>query len=223
MSKSSGHGNKRSAGAANGTAAERKARLEEMKAQQKRAQRRRTILVSAVAGGLCLALIVGAGVVIFRENQRNNELAALASQPIEGVQTFDGLTAYHVTTPVAYPQSPAVGGDHDAVWLNCGIYTEPVPEMNAVHSLEHGAVWITHSEDLPADQLATLTALAERNNYVILSPYPGQETPVAASAWGAQLTLDDADDERLPVFLRAYQQGPQTPEPGAACWGGVGA
>jgi hypothetical protein len=115
-----------------------------------------------------------------------------------------------------------VGGDHDAAWLNCGVYTEPVPEENAVHSLEHGAVWITYEADLPADQVEALTDLVEGESYALLSPRDDMPAPVVASAWGLQLRVDDADDPRLAAFLVKYLQGEQTPEPGAACFGGVG-
>jgi hypothetical protein len=56
---------------------------------------------------------------------------------------------------------------------------------------------------------------------MVLSPYPGLPAPVVASAWGKQLKLTGADDPRLAAFIREYRQGPQTPEPGAACTGGL--
>lgn len=127
----------------------------------------------------------------------------------------------HVTTPVAYEQSPAVGGDHSPVWTNCGIYTKPIEQMRAVLSMEHGAVWITYRPDLPAAQLQKLTKLAEASGYVLLSRYPGQATRVTATVWGVQLALDTADDPRLRSFLTIYVQGEQTPEPCAPCTGGV--
>ena len=37
------------------------------------------------------------------------------------------------------------------------------------------------------------------------------------TAWGVQLSLDSADDERIDQFLASFRQGPQTPEPGATC------
>ena len=36
----------------------------------------------------------------------------------------------------------------------------------------------------------------------------------------SQLALTGADDPRLEAFVKQYRQGPQTPEPGAACTGG---
>ena len=44
-----------------------------------------------------------------------------------------------------------------------------------------------------------------------------------ASAWGKQIELTGASDPRLDEFIKAYRQGPQTPEPGAACTGGIDA
>lgn len=148
--------------------------------------------------------------------------AALASTgPIDGVKTYPGLTGEHVNTHVTYEQSPAVGGDHSPAWTNCGIYTEPVEQMRAVHSMEHGAVWITYRPDLPAAQVQELTDRSAANAYVILSPYPGQVSPITATAWGIQLDLGSADDPRLESFLTRYVQGEQTPEPGAPCTGGL--
>ena len=91
-----------------------------------------------------------------------------------------------------------------------------------MHSLEHGAVWVTYQPELPAADVATLKD-ALPGTYTVLSPYPGQDAPVIASAWGHQLKLESADDPRLAEFIRTYRMGPQTPEPGAACTGGLSA
>jgi hypothetical protein len=201
---------------------DRRARIEELRAQQKRAERRRTLMIVGPAVLLVVVLIAVVGVLIFQEAQRQNEVEEAAKQPIQGVQSFDKLTREHVDTPVTYPQTPPVGGNHNAVWLNCGIYPEQVPNENAVHDLEHGAVWVTYQPNLPAAQVDKLKQLARANDYMLLSPYEGIKTPVVASAWGKQLALPSADDPRLEVFLRTYLQGKQTPEPGAPCTGGTG-
>jgi hypothetical protein len=91
----------------------------------------------------------------------------------------------------------------------------------AVHALEHGAVWITYQESLPADQVATIEGLADDATHVLASPYPGLRAPVVVTAWERQLDLESADDPRLVEFLDAYVEGPTTPEPGATCAGGA--
>jgi hypothetical protein len=201
---------------------DRRARIEELRVQQKRAERRRTLMIVGPAVLLVVVLIGVVGVLIFQEAQRQNDIEAAAKQPITGVQSFDKLTQNHVETPVTYPQTPPVGGDHNPGWQNCGTYSAPVQNENAVHALEHGAVWVTYQPNLPAAQLDKLKSLARANNYMLLSPYEGIKTPVVATAWGKQLALPSADDSRLEVFLRTYLQGEQTPEPGAACTGGTG-
>jgi uncharacterized protein DUF3105 len=139
-----------------------------------------------------------------------------------GVRSFDGLSRNHVPGTVNYAQVPPVGGDHNDVWLNCGIYNQPVKNENAVHSLEHGAVWITYRPDLAAAQVNTLQELVRGKPFVLLSPYPGIASPIAASAWGKQLTVTDASDARLASFVREFAQSPQAPEPGAPCTNGTG-
>ncbi|MDI2125332.1 DUF3105 domain-containing protein [Yinghuangia seranimata] len=141
---------------------------------------------------------------------------------VPGTVAYKELSRTHVSGPVVYAVDPPVGGEHDPVWANCGVYREEVPSRNAVHAMEHGAVWITYRPDLPKDQIALLEQQLRGKPYVLLSPYPGLGGPVAASAWGLQLRLDDPADPRLGQFVTAYASGRQTPEPGAPCTGGLG-
>jgi hypothetical protein len=141
---------------------------------------------------------------------------------IKGVKTYSGLSRDHTTDPVTYPQSPPVGGNHDPVWQNCGVYDEPIKNEHAVHSLEHGAVWITYRPDLPAAQIAVLAGFAVNQSHILVSPYPGLTTAVVVTAWGVQLSLESVVDPRLAQFVAEYQEGPQTPELGVTCSGGFG-
>lgn len=105
------------------------------------------------------------------------------------------------------------------MWLNCGIYDQPVPNENAVHSLEHGAVWVTYDADaLSSDDLAKLEAELP-SSYVILSPYDGIDSPIVLSNWNNQLKLDSVDDERIGQFFEEYWRSQNVPEPGASCSG----
>ncbi|MBM9460584.1 DUF3105 domain-containing protein [Nocardioides sp. zg-536] len=119
-----------------------------------------------------------------------------------------------------YPQSPPVGGEHAPMWLECGVYDEPVPEVYAVHDLEHGTVWITYRpEDLERKEVDALAGLLPDNG--IMSPYPDQDAPVVITVWGRQLALTGADDPRIRLFLDAYGAGETAPEPFASCHGGA--
>jgi hypothetical protein len=141
-------------------------------------------------------------------------------QPPAGVETTQDLARDHVEGDVAYQSIPPVGGEHAPIWQNCGFYDAPVAEETAVHSLEHGAVWITYRPDLDAAQKARLAELAGQQSYVLVSAFPGLPSPVVASAWNHQLVLESADDPRLTEFVAMLQKGSEAPEPGAPCSGG---
>lgn len=180
-------------------------------ASRRRRKQPNWILIAAVVGGIALL-----GVFIMNLSR---QLIV-----IDGVRSYGPFAAnIHVSGDVNYPQTPPTGGEHFASWLNCGIYNRPVQDELAVHSMEHGAVWITYQPDLPADDVERLKNLVRGRTYTLLSPYENLPAPVVASAWGVQLVADSAADERLEQFVTKYRQGAQTPEPGAACVGGQGA
>lgn len=141
---------------------------------------------------------------------------------IDGLQTFtEEPKERHTTGHVTYDHTPPAGGQHFPAWLRCGVYTEPVPNEFAVHSEEHGAVWLTYLPDASVDDIAKLAALAKGNDYVLVSPYPGQPGKFMASTWGAQLSVDTAADDRLKEFVEAYAGGGQGGEKGADCARGL--
>ena len=142
---------------------------------------------------------------------------------IEGVVAVPITSVDHVRHDVDYPTAPPAGGPHLGAWLNCGFYSVRVLDELAVHSLEHGAVWVTYRSDVPAAALEALAALAAGEPHLLVSPYDGQASPLVLSAWGRQLHLESLDDPRFERFLDVYMaDGPTAPEPGAACWGAVG-
>ena len=191
-----------------------------IRAKQRTKQRRFNILLYGSFGLVLAAIITSVALVVAGSVQERDAATEAAKKPIDGIETFADLSRNHVQNAVAYPQQPGVGGDHAPVWTNCGIYTEPVNEQRAVHSLEHGAVWLTYNPGLAAADVTLLTDLAKGQPYVLLSPDKDQTTPVTATAWGTQLTVPEAGDPRVGAFIRAYAQSPNAPEPGAACTGG---
>jgi hypothetical protein len=145
------------------------------------------------------------------------------------------LAHTHIDGPVQYSVTPPVGGEHNATWMNCGVYDQPVPNERAVHNLEHGAVWITYRPSLPQAEISQLRAFVARqtvvsiagqstgSRYMDLTPYPGLPAPVVVSSWGFQLRLSSPADPRLQQFVNEFRASPKyTPEYGGECTGGVG-
>ena len=166
---------------------------------------------------LILALIGATTFSIINSNNKESALDLAASKPIAGVESFTGLSRKHITTSIASTALPPTGGDHAANWTECGIYDSPVNTSMSVHSLEHGAAWISYQSTLPKDQIKTLESFVTSNPYRLIAPYDNLASPIVLSAWGKQLSVPNAADSRIAIFLKAFTQGPDTPEPGASC------
>ncbi|QIN80631.1 DUF3105 domain-containing protein [Rubrobacter marinus] len=155
------------------------------------------------------------------DGQEPDPARPLPENPPEGVVTYPATTNRTVEGEIQYAQRPPANGDHAPLWQNCGFYPEPINDVNAVHSMDHGVVWITYSPDLPQDGIETLRPYAGEE-YVIVSPYPGQDAPVIATAWRNQIKLDGPDDPRLRQFVDGYRNSEIAPLSGNRCVGGVG-
>lgn len=144
-------------------------------------------------------------------------------QPIEGLVIHERPMRGHATDLAIEPGAlPPVGGVHADRWQNCGVYRAPLGIEHAIHSMEHGVVWITYSPDLSATAVHQLEARAYREPFLLLSPFPTQAAPIALTAWGVQLAVESAADPRIDQFIDRYRLGPTAPERGASCSGGVG-
>jgi hypothetical protein len=247
-------------------------KLEQVRAQQRAAARRRKAILGTVAGVAVAAVVAVIAIAVVSAGGSHSSsggghevmpapvaggtpvvLPAALTVPnttgIRGVVAYDttgwpttshngpakqALGHTHVPGPVQYSVTPPVGGDHNATWMNCGVYDKPVPTERAVHNLEHGAVWITYQPSLPTSEVNQLRAFfghqtvispggAPRARYIDLTPYPGLPTPIVASSWGFQLRLTSPTDPRLQQFVNTLRATPKyTPEYGAPCTGGTG-
>ncbi|MGY1608591.1 DUF3105 domain-containing protein [Geodermatophilus sp. SYSU D00700] len=144
---------------------------------------------------------------------------------IAGIESFDYAAGQeHVTTPVQYEQSPPVGGPHDGEWADCTgtVYDADIRHENAVHSLEHGAVWIAYDpERLSDDDVTRLEGLVDGISGRLLSPYAGLDAAVSLQSWNHQLKVDSADDPRIEQFADFLTFNGEVegayPEIGASC------
>ncbi|MDQ0747996.1 hypothetical protein QF034_002227 [Streptomyces africanus] len=219
-------------GSANKSSTARKARIEEMRrAEQARERRNRLLTIGASVVIVC-GLVVG-GVVLVRSQSDGGGSDTAATDTSgkgkfvtgkDGVKTWEGkLSRNHVTKAVKYASEPPVGGDHNQVWMNCNgdVYTKELDNTNAVHSLEHGAVWVTYNADAKKADVDALAAKVKKTPYTLMSPMDDQKDPIMLSAWGHQRTVTGASDPNVDTFFEKFVQGEQTPEPGAACTNGL--
>jgi multidrug efflux pump subunit AcrA (membrane-fusion protein) len=237
------------------TAAQQK--VAELRAQQSRKERRQkvalTSVVLVVLAGVIGALVFAAGDKTSRKDIVQGPVVKTTADTggIDGVHSWQytrggasaapgDLQQDHVgTSSVGYTVSPPVGGPHDPTWLNCGRYDKTPRIENAVHDLEHGAVWITYRPDLAADQVTALKTLfaglanvtltsqgrqqPTQTKYVDLFPYPSQRSPIVLTSWGHQLDVSSAADPRIAKFIDTFRASrTYSPEYGGQCNNGIG-
>lgn len=218
-------------GSAKKSSAARTARIEEMRRAEQARERRARILTIGASVVVVAGLVVGGVVLIQSQSDDGGSSAAEGSKNPgkfvtgkDGVRTWEGeLARNHVTKAVDYPVTPPVGGDHNPVWMNCNgdVYTDEINDTNAVHSLEHGAVWVTYNADADKADVDALAAKVKKTPYTLMSPVDGQKDAIMLTAWGHQRAVTGAEDPNVDAFLEKFVQGQQTPEPGAACTNGL--
>ncbi|ROQ02983.1 uncharacterized protein DUF3105 [Rathayibacter sp. PhB93] len=193
----------------------RQDKVEAYKREQAKRKRSGRIWIWSLSALAVVAIGGIVAVTVFGNQQ------IVEARQIDGLQTFEN-DATHVAGTVDYEQTPPAGGPHNAVWMNCGVYNEPVPNENAVHDLEHGAVWATYDPSLPQSEVDALIA-AMPETYAVVSPYEGLDSPIVLSAWDAQVAIDSPEDPRIDAFIERFWQSSTAPEPGAPCTGGIDA
>ena len=170
---------------------DRRARLEELRRQQKAAERRKNFLFVGSAIAIAVALIAAAVIPAYLHDRAANAKKKVGYQakPTAAEKAAGCLgvhndpvspAAQHVTTPIDYakekygdtkggtPAIPPSGGKHDPITLDdkqrfYPLAQKPRPER-ATHNMEHGYVDVWYDSKLPADQVAALQLLAGQGN-----------------------------------------------------------
>lgn len=199
----------------------RRKRIQAIKAKEQK--RIPTVGWYAIGGVVAIAIISG---LFWLDGQGLSHSSNLV-QGIEGIEIFPDPGRGHQNGEISYAMPIPPGGPHAPIWQNCGIYDEPIRTENALHSMEHGAVWIAYQPDLRAEEVEALKDLvrSERRRlrtFYLLAPNEDAPAPIVATAWRAQLEVESASDDGLLAFMRRFHVGPLTPEPGATCSGGIG-
>jgi hypothetical protein len=177
------------------------------------ASRGMLIAVGGVVGIVVVTLI--GGMFVFAREQPLPQVTPAPSLLGEVVPMGPGT---HVPVGGALevtPGQPPAGGPHYAQPAPAGMYARPVPDGHAIHSLEHGIVWISYRPDLlSAEDLEALTAVAQAHaRDVLMSPRPENAAAASVVSWGRRLNLA-SPVTRAAVEAFVVTNVDQAPEPG---------
>lgn len=117
----------------------------------------------------------------------------------------------------AYNSNPPTSGWHYSQPAEAGVYSEPIPDENLIHSMEHGYVIISYncatlSETGCPDLVAKLTDLFNREGAwkQIVVPRPELDTTIALTAWGWIDKFNEYDEARILSFIARFRdRGPE--------------
>lgn len=145
---------------------------------------------------------------------------AVQSPPEElaGVETFPAQGRDHLAEGEASPvynSDPPTSGDHSPSAAQCGIYTEPIPDILQVHNLEHGAVVIQYQPDLSSEEISALEDFARtKDSHIVVAPREGLSAPVVVTSWTRMLSLDTAEIPTINVYYDEFAfSGPEVGVP----------
>ena len=176
-----------------------------------------------IAGAIAV-VVFAVAVITYAVVKVDDANAGKVNSPsdIAGLATYKYASGQqHVTTPVDYKESPPVGGPHDPYWADCTgtVYTVDIRHENAVHALEHGAVWVTYNpKKVSSADIKTLATLVTNQPGRLMSPYAGLDSAISIQSWNHQLKVSNASDKRLKQFADFFTTNPDYyPEIGASC------
>lgn len=195
-------------------------RQERMQKYQKNRRDMMLIKWGTIALGIVVIGALGfAGYGYVRDRDLNREPDDVVVYEYAAANHLEGEIDYSAQ-PDYQGEIPPAGGAHNSTPQQCAVYDNPIRDEAVIHSLEHGAVWITYQPTLPQDQINGLKSLAEGDPYMMMSPYEGLPAPIVLTAWNHQLQMQSFDKDTVERFIRSYKNNRQvTPEFGASCNG----
>lgn len=170
---------------------DRRQRIEDMRKQQRAAERRKNFMFTGAAIVVALILILAAVIPAYLHDKHQKAKAKQATKVLQlkptAAETTDGCSgvhqdpvspaAQHVTTAIDYTKSkygdteggaspiPPSGGQHNPISLGDTNRFYPLSEKprpeRAVHNLEHGYIVVWYDSKLPASEVTKLEAMAK--------------------------------------------------------------
>jgi hypothetical protein len=114
-------------------------------------------------------------------------------------------------TTVKYDSFPPTSGPHYPQWVTWGSYAKPLPEIAAVHNLEHGGVIVQYGSRVPAATVAALRAfVAASPNGMLMAPLAQLRSTIALTAWTYRAMCTRFDRTAFTLFRDTFRfKGPE--------------
>lgn len=178
--------------------------------------------IDSFGGFLTIGAVIGAIVIvaaIFITSRPETTSRDVSDAPLMGtaIPASDVDTdRQHVSDPAALQipdGQPPVRGPHFVVPQSPGVYDQPVPDGNTIHSLEHGIVWISYNPGLVDESTVNdLEDLGDQYSIdTIVSPRPQNANAIDVVSWGQILKLDAFDKGQIEDFIKTNRN--RSPEP----------
>ncbi|MBI4129786.1 DUF3105 domain-containing protein [Candidatus Roizmanbacteria bacterium] len=193
---------------------ERRKKIKELK-EQKREKKKQMGKIRNYAIGLLVVVVLIAGYAVAtrktpEQREREQQVQAVS---LEGkVEEFDIEGREHVPsgTVVDYKTNPPTSGGHLAEAESWGVYDKEIDDKAAVHSLEHGGIWISYN-DISDEEKALLEELGRLNpGSVIISPRSENDDTIVVASWGKMMRLESVDQAVILKYIETYKN--QSPE-----------
>jgi hypothetical protein len=179
---------------------------------------RQRAMLYGVAGAGIVALVIVVLVIVIGGGSSNAQAAGktITAAGCE-FRTYPALprVPHYLTMnpspPPKWNSFPPTSGRHFYQPLIFGQYSEPVPEIRAVHNLEHGAVIVQYGDKVSSSDVSKITAWYRKDpNAVLVAPLPKLGKKVALTAWTRWAMCTGFNEKAANAFRSSFRY--QAPE-----------
>lgn len=193
---------------------ERRKKIKFLRKQQEKKEKT-IIKIRNIALMIVLIFLIFLGYFLFtrktpEEVEFEKQIEAVSlDQKVEEF-AIEGRSHVSASAQVEYKTNPPTSGSHLAQAINWGIYNQEIDDKAALHSLEHGGIWISY-KDLTDGEIQQLQKIAQRNSQsVVLNPRAANDNRIVVASWGRMMKLENVDEALIQKYIDTFKN--QSPE-----------
>lgn len=171
--------------------------------------------ISTFGVGILIVFII---IIGYKELTKKTPEEIAFKQQVEAVsldgkvEEFEIEGRDHISpgTKVNYKTNPPTSGGHLATTKKWGVYNKKIEDKMALHSLEHGGIWISY-KNMDDESIKILEEIGKSNSQsVIVSPRENNDNNLVVASWGKMMRLETVDKTLIQKYINTYKN--QSPE-----------